>query len=61
MVHQGYIEPHVCVVTVREDGTSEVWCPTQGPFGAKSATAIIAGCDPNLIRVTPIEIGGGFG
>ncbi|MBW2270144.1 MAG: xanthine dehydrogenase family protein molybdopterin-binding subunit [Deltaproteobacteria bacterium] len=61
MVHQGYIEPHACVVDVREDGTSEIWCATQGPFGVKRATAMIVGCDANGIKVTPSEIGGGFG
>ena len=61
MVHQGYIEPHACLANVREDGTCEVWASTQGPFNVKSEVAMITGIDPNLIRVTPTEIGGGFG
>ena len=61
MVHQGYIEPHACLANVREDGTCEVWCPTQGPFGVKGEVASIAGIDPSLVKVTPTEIGGGFG
>ncbi|MAG34333.1 MAG: oxidoreductase [Deltaproteobacteria bacterium] len=61
MVHQGYIEPHACVANVREDGTSEIWCATQGAFGVKSEVAMITGTDPNTIKVTPSEIGGGFG
>jgi len=61
MVHQGYIEPHACLANAREDGTIEVWASTQGAFGVKSEIASISGADPNSIKVTPTEIGGGFG
>jgi CO/xanthine dehydrogenase Mo-binding subunit len=61
MVHQGYIEPHACIVSSREDSTSEVWCSTQGPFVVKSLTSMILQCDPNDLKVIPSEIGGGFG
>ena len=61
MVHQGYIEPHACLVNAREDGTAEIWCATQGPFGVKNETATLTGSDPATIKVTPSEIGGGFG
>ncbi len=61
MVHQGYIEPHACVATAREDGKIDIWCATQGPFTVKSLTALVLQCDANDIKVTPSEIGGGFG
>ena len=61
MVHQGYIEPHACLANVKEDGTSEIWATTQGAFGVKSEVSMITGTDPNTIKVTPTEIGGGFG
>ncbi len=61
MVHQGYIEPHACLANSREDGTVEIWCATQGAFGVKAETARIAGVDPRQVKVTPTEIGGGFG
>jgi len=61
MVHQGYIEPHACLANAREDGTSEIWSSTQGAFGVKGEVAMITGSDPNSIKVTPTEIGGGFG
>jgi len=61
MAHQGYIEPHATVVTTRENGQAEIWCSTQGPFAVKSMVAVTLQCDPNLIRVIPSEIGGGFG
>ena len=61
MVHQGYIEPHACVVSARQDGKSDIWCSTQGQFMVKSTTAMVLACDPNDLKVTPSEIGGGFG
>jgi CO/xanthine dehydrogenase Mo-binding subunit len=61
MVHQGYIEPHAAVVSTRQDGKSDIWCSTQGQFMVKSTTAMVMACDPNDLKVTPSEIGGGFG
>ncbi|MCB9722700.1 MAG: xanthine dehydrogenase family protein molybdopterin-binding subunit [Spirochaetaceae bacterium] len=59
--HQGYIEPHACVASTREDGKVEIWCCTQGPFLVKGLIAMVLQWDPNRIRVIPSEIGGGFG
>jgi CO/xanthine dehydrogenase Mo-binding subunit len=60
-VHQGYIEPHACVVRFGEDGRAVVWCSTQGPFAVRDQVAAIVGIDPALVKVIPSEIGGGFG
>jgi CO/xanthine dehydrogenase Mo-binding subunit len=59
--HQGYIEPHACVARVNEDGRVHIWTSTQGPFLVRDATALILGIDAANIKVTPSEIGGGFG
>ena len=59
--HQGYIEPHACVARVNEDGRINIWTTTQGPFLVRDATAAILGLDAANIKVTPTEIGGGFG
>ncbi len=59
--HQGYIEPHACVARVNEDGRVSIWTSTQGPFLVRDATAAILGLDAANIKVTPSEIGGGFG
>ena len=59
--HQGYIEPHACVARVNEDGRINIWTSTQGPFLVRDATALILGIDAANIKVTPSEIGGGFG
>ncbi len=61
MVHQGYIEPHACVVQTKEDGLIEIWCCTQGGFAVRSLTASVLGIDTSRVKVTPSEIGGGFG
>jgi CO/xanthine dehydrogenase Mo-binding subunit len=60
-VHQGYIEPHACVASVSEDGHAELWCTTQGQFIVRSFCAMLLGMDYSMLRVTPSEIGGGFG
>jgi CO/xanthine dehydrogenase Mo-binding subunit len=60
-VHQGYIEPHACVASMSEDGQGYVWCSSQGHFMVRSYCAKVLGLDVSDIRVTPAEIGGGFG
>lgn len=59
--HQGYIEPHACVARVNEDGRVSIWTSTQGPFLVRDATAMMLGLDAANVKVTPSEIGGGFG
>ncbi len=61
MVHQGYIEPHACVGSFKEDGQATLWCCTQGHFGVRDQTAMVLGLDLGDIRVIASEIGGGFG
>ena len=60
-VHQGYIEPHAVVASVAEDGQAQIWCCTQGQFMVRTFTAKLLGMPASAIRVTPSEIGGGFG
>ena len=60
-VHQGYIEPHACVVDCGQDGKTMIWCSSQGHFKVRSATATVLGWDTSQIKVIPAEIGGGFG
>jgi len=61
MVHQGYIEPHATVATMMENGNVEIWCCTQGAFAVRAMTAGVLGIALSKIKVTPSEIGGGFG
>ena len=61
MVHQGYIEPFACAVLWAADGHITIWTSTQGIFGIRAATAAITGVSESMIKVVPMEIGGGFG
>jgi len=60
-VHQGYIEPHACVASFAADGQCQVWSSSQGQFMVRTYCAKVLDLDIASIRVTPAEIGGGFG
>ena len=59
--HQGYIEPHACVGQLGPDGKGEMWVTTQGQWFVRKMCADVLGLDVAQLRVTPSEIGGGFG
>ncbi len=59
--HQGYIEPHAAVAEWTEDGQSRIWCSSQGQFAVRDMTTTLLGIDHANLKVTPAEIGGGFG
>ena len=61
MVHQGYIEPHNATAVWDEDGRLRIWTSTQGAFVVRQQVAAILQVEESRIRVTPLEIGGGFG
>ncbi len=60
-VHQAYIEPHACVVSVAADGQAQVYSSSQGQFMVRAYCAKLLGWDISAIRAVPLEIGGGFG
>ncbi len=60
-VHQGYIEPHACLISVAKDGQATIWSSSQGHFMVRNATAKMTGMSVADIRAVPAEIGGGFG
>ncbi len=60
-VHQGYIEPHAAVADAGQDRKAHVWCSSQGHFAMRTYTAQVLGWDAAQLKVTPAEIGGGFG
>jgi CO/xanthine dehydrogenase Mo-binding subunit len=60
-VHQAYIEPHACLVSVAADGQTTIWSSSQGQFMVRAYTSRICGADIANIRAIPAEIGGGFG
>ena len=60
-VHQGYIEPHASTAHWSEDGHLTIWTSTQGSFNIRDSTAAVLGIPESMIKVVPMEIGGGFG
>ncbi|MGE0577148.1 xanthine dehydrogenase family protein molybdopterin-binding subunit [Reyranella sp.] len=60
-VHQGYIEPHATLASAAEDGQVQLWSTTQGHFQVRGFCSRLLNIETSQIRVTPSEIGGGFG
>ena len=60
-VHQGYIEPHAALASAAEDGQVQIWSTTQGHFQVRGFCSRLLNIETSQIRVTPSEIGGGFG
>ncbi len=60
-VHQGYIEPHTATALWNNDGRLLIWCATQGSFVVRDSVACMLDLPVSRVRVTPMEIGGGFG
>lgn len=61
MVHQGYIEPHNVTAQWTEDGRLNIWTSTQGAFSVRDQLVEILKIPIGKVKVTPLEIGGGFG
>ena len=60
-VHQGYIEPHNSTALWNADGQLSIWTSTQGAFAVRAAVADVLRLPVSRVKVTPMEIGGGFG
>ncbi|RLT38304.1 MAG: xanthine dehydrogenase family protein molybdopterin-binding subunit, partial [Chloroflexi bacterium] len=61
MVHQGYIEPQASTAIWKADDHIDIWTTTQGSFQIRDSVAELLHMPVSQIRVTPTEIGGGFG
>jgi CO/xanthine dehydrogenase Mo-binding subunit len=57
-VHQGYIEPHACLVSVQPDGKATIWSSSQGQFMVRAMCSYLTGIPQSDIRAIPAEIGG---
>ena len=60
-VHQGYIEPHNVTALWNVDDRIHVWTSTQGAFTVRAAVSEALAVPVSQVKVTPMEIGGGFG
>lgn len=59
--HQGYLEPHAVVADTQANGMTTVWASTQGAFTLELQLAALLGKPQSLLKVVPLEVGGGFG
>jgi len=60
-VHQGYLEPHTGTAVWDEEDRVKVWTSTQGSFAVRDSVSKVLDLDVSRVKVTPMEIGGGFG
>jgi isoquinoline 1-oxidoreductase beta subunit len=57
----GSLEPQNTTAWLREDGSLEIWSPTQNPEAGRALVAKALGLAPDRIRINLTRIGGGFG
>lgn len=61
MQHQGYLEPHTCLVAWGADGVLHVWASNKAPFLLRDELARVFGLEPQRVIVEPTYVGGDFG
>ncbi len=59
--HQGYLEPHSCVVAIDGDGRAQIWASNKAPFLMRQQLSTATGEDTDAFRVNHAYIGGDFG
>lgn len=55
------MEPMNCTAWVKDDGSVEVWAPTQAASASQQVAAQVAGVEPAQVTIHSIPMGGGFG
>jgi isoquinoline 1-oxidoreductase beta subunit len=55
------MEPMNCTAMMREDGTLEMWAPTQNPGAGHTSVAQMLGIGPEKVTLHITRMGGGFG
>ena len=55
------MEPMNCTALMHEDGTLEMWAPTQNPGGGHASVAEMLGIGPDKVTLHITRMGGGFG
>ena len=61
LMHQGYIEPHACIVSIDDGGRVQIWVNNKAPFNLRSQLAAAWGMPEEQINLNPCTIGGDFG
>lgn len=60
-VHQGYLEPQVCLVDITPLGALTVYTSSQAAFYCRTRVAETVGLPVQSVNVVPMPVGGGFG
>jgi len=60
-VHQGYLEPHSCLVALNSTGDADVWISNKAPHVAHKLLAETLDLPDEKFNFHPIMIGGDFG
>ena len=60
-VHQAYMEPHCCVVSIDDQNRAQVWAPVKTPYTIKNQVAQAVNLSPDQVLINPVTIGGDFG
>lgn len=61
LMHQGYLEPHACLVEHQPDGSFQIWVSSQSPSGVQAEIARLFELEPEKVIVNFSYIGGSFG
>ena len=61
LVHQGYLEPHACVVEIDLSGRVQIWANNKSPYSLRGQLAEVTGLSRDQIVVNPCSIGGDYG
>ena len=56
LMHQGYMEPHACVVHIDDSGRAQVWANNKGPFMLRDQLAAVWDVPTAQIRVNPTRL-----
>src|SRR5207253_463508 len=54
--HQGYLEPHACMVVYQPDGTLRVWASNKAPFLLRDELARVLDLPPERVIVEPTYV-----
>jgi CO/xanthine dehydrogenase Mo-binding subunit len=60
-VHQGYLEPHTCLIRANANGSIDVWMSHKSPHVAGKMLADVIERPVDSINLHPVMIGGDFG
>jgi len=59
--HQGYLEPHNCLISAEPDGKARIWASNKAPFTLRTLLARDLELPESEIVVEPTYVGGDYG